>query len=191
MTRHFRFAALTVTAVALMLAGCSSAPDSSADQTPPPAPETPAPESDPAAVETPEPADNESADPTCETIISPSTVTTFTDLGWTFKEQEFRFGATVIKGGIECVWGDYTVASDHVQIFGWAPLDADASTAAQQELINSGWLRADADGHTYITEDPAYAMSTDEEGFGMTYEFGDGWVTLADAKQSLILIDWP
>lgn len=191
MTRRLRFAALFAMTVALVLTGCSTAPESSTEPTPPPAPVETAPEPEPTAIETPEPADNDTPEPTCETIISPSTVTALTDLGWTYKEHEFRFGADVVEGGIECVWGDYTVASDHVQVFGWAPLDQNASTAVQKELIASGWLRADADGHTYITEDPTYAMSTDEEGFGMTYEFGDGWVKLADAKQSLILIDWP
>ena len=189
MTSRLRFASIAVATLTLALTGCSTPPTSSADETPAPAPvETTAAPEPPA--ETPAPAD-ENADPTCETIIAPSTVTALSDLGWTYKEHEFRFGSEIVEGGIECVWGDYTVASDHVQIFGWAPLDPDAATAAQQELIASGWLRADADGHTYITEDPAYAMSTDDEGFGMTYEFGDGWVAVADAKQSLILIDWP
>lgn len=188
MTRRLRFATLAGVALALVLTGCSTTPESS---DPTPAPVKTAPEREPAAIETPEPAEDDTAELTCETIISTSTVTALTELGWTYKQHEFRFGADVVEGGIECVWGDYTIASDHVQVFGWAPLDQDTSAAAQQQLIASGWLRADADGHTYITEDPAFAMSTDEEGFGMTYEFGDGWVALADAKQSLILIDWP
>lgn len=190
MTRRFRFATFTV-AVALVLTGCASEPESTVDPTPSPDPTETSSAADPAAEETPEPADEETAEPTCETIISSSTVAALTELGWTYQEHEFRFGSTVVEGGIECIWGDYTVPSDHVQIFGWAPLDADASAQAQSDLIAAGWLRADADGRTYITEDPAFAMSTDEDGFGLTYEFGDGWVRLADAKQSLILIDWP
>lgn len=189
MTRRFRFATLAALAFALVLTGCSGAPDSSTTPTPTPQPvdtESAAP-----AAETPEPEGDTLTDPTCETIIAPSTVATLVDLGWTHEEHDFRLGGEIVEGGVECVWGDYTVASDHVQVFGWAPLDQEASTAAQQELISAGWLRADAEGHTYITEDPNYAMSTDEEGFGMTYEFGDGWVKLADAKQSLILIEWP
>jgi len=190
MTYRFRFAALATLTFALVMTGCSAAPDSSASPAPSPGPveteEAPAP-----AVETPAPADNITTEPTCESIVAASTVAALTELGWTYSENDFRLDADIVEGGIECVWGDYTVASDHVQVFGWAPLDDEASIAAQQELITSGWLRADADGHTYITEDPSYAMSTDDEGFGMTYEFGDGWVKLADAKQSLILIEWP
>src|SRR5690606_37154178 len=131
------------------------------------------------------------AEPTCETIISESTVAAFSEHGWTYEAEGFRLGADLVDNGIQCVWGDYTVASDHVQVFGWAPLVQEASIAAQEQLVASGWLRADSEGRTYITEDPKYAMATDEEGFGMTYEFGDGWVKLADAMQSLILIDWP
>ncbi|WP_300268876.1 hypothetical protein [Microbacterium sp.] len=188
MTRRIPVTAFAALTTALLLTGCAAGEE-------PATPPDPTPVETEAAAEpveeTPAPADEETADPTCETIISASTVEALTDLGWTYEQKEFRFGEEIIDGGLECVWGDYTVASDHVQVFGWAPLDADASADAQQKLIGSGWLRADADGHTYITEDPAYAMATDEEGFGMTYEFGDGWVKLADAKQSLILIEWP
>lgn len=190
MTSRFRLATFAALTLAFVLTGCSAPEDSSQAQTPSPKPVETEVEAPPAP-DTPEPVDNTTEEPTCETIISASTVTALSDLGWTYEEHDFRFGADIVEDGIECVWGDYTVASDHVQVFGWAPLDQAASTAAQQQLIASGWLRADADGHTYITEDPEYAMSTDEAGFGMTYEFGDGWVKLADAKQSLILIDWP
>jgi hypothetical protein len=33
-------------------------------------------------------------------------------------------------------------------------------------------------------------MGTDEDGYGMTYLFGDGWVTLSDTKQGLLLVTW-
>ena len=52
-------------------------------------------------------------------------------------------------------------------------------------------MRADQDGHQYVTENPDYSIAVDESGFGMTYEFGDGWVTLAYTKQSLVLINRP
>ncbi len=29
------------------------------------------------------------------------------------------------------------------------------------------------------------------DGYGLTYLFGDGWVKLADTRQSLILVDTP
>ncbi|MGO2745042.1 hypothetical protein [Microbacterium sp.] len=183
-------AALAVLALAVTLSACAPEPQ--------PAPTTASPTATPSAVPSPSPSPIETekvnepaAAPTCDTLIAPSTIEIFDGHGWTYKQNEFRIGADVIDGGIQCVWGDYTVASDHVQVFGWAPLAAAESTPAQQKLLAEGWKRADEDGHTYITEDPQYSISLDETGFGMTYEFGDGWVILADTKQSLILIQRP
>ena len=51
--------------------------------------------------------------------------------------------------------------------------------------------REDAAEGVYVTESPETAIATDEEGYGMTYLFGDGWVKLADTKQGLLLIEWP
>lgn len=181
-------AAAAALTLAFVLVGCASTPESV--ETPTPTPTEAAPTAT-AAPEEPVAAEEPAADPTCETIVSETTVTALTDLGWTYEMQEFRIGAEVVEGGIQCVWGDYTVASDHVQIYGWAPLDAAASGAAQEALLAEGWQRVEGTDATYITENPQFALATDDEGFGMTYQFGDGWVTLADTKQSLILIDWP
>lgn len=183
--------ALTAAAVTIALAGCAAEPEAA-----PTAPASASPTPSATVTPTPEPIETESAneppaDPTCETIIAPSTIAIFEEHGWTYKEHEFRIGADVIDGGLQCVWGDYTVASDHVQVFGWAPISAADSTSAQQQLLSEGWLRADEGGRTYITEDPAYSIAVDEAGYGMTYEFGDGWVTLADTKQSLVLVKRP
>ena len=90
-------------------------------------------------------------------------------------------------------WGDFSVASDHVQVFGWAPLSAAEAREARTQLIAQGWDPiddADAEGD-YITADPSTATTTDDEGYGMTYLFGDGWVTVSDTKQGLLLIEWP
>ena len=35
------------------------------------------------------------------------------------------------------------------------------------------------------------AVATDDEGYGLTYLFGDGWVKYADTKQSIALVEWP
>lgn len=197
MIPRIRRAMIAATALTLMLTACSTPSDSPVlsdpEPTNSPAPEVPVdvePVTQPDPVSTPEP-EAPAAEPTCETIIGPTTIQAMTEYAWTFKENEFQFGRDVVEGGIECVWGDYTVASDHVQIFAWAPLDADASAAAQKKLVSEGWLRAadGDDGHTYITENPPF--NPDLNGFGMTYEFGDGWVSMADTKQSLILIEWP
>ena len=184
--------ALTSAALLIALTGCAAETDAAPTAAPSPtesASESPSPE--PAPVETGAADEEPAAEPTCETIIGPNTIAIFEEHDWTHEEQEFRIGADVVDGGIHCVWGDYTVASDHVQLFGWAPISHAESTSAQQKLLSDGWLRVDEEGHTFITEDPAFAIAVDESGYGMTYEFGDGWVTLADTKQSLVLIKQP
>ncbi|HWK77447.1 hypothetical protein [Microbacterium sp.] len=190
MNRRLPAVSLASAALLSLLAGCAPQPEIAPTSTPTPtAAADPSPSPEPVATEpTEEPAPE---DPTCETLLAPSTLAMFDEHGWTYREQEFRFGEDVVDGGFQCVWGDYSVASDHVQVFGWAPLDASASVAAQQKLLSQGWLRADQDGHTYITEDPSFAFAVDEDGYGMTYEFGDGWATLADTRQGLVLIQLP
>lgn len=191
MIRRISSTALAAVMIALTLSACSAAAEPETTPTPKPT-ETAAPSPEPTSTPTatPEPEETAGAAPTCETIIAPSTVAALSEHGWTHQEKEFRLGADVIEGGIQCVWGDFTVASDHVQVFGWAPIDQPASSAAQQKLFAEGWQRADSDGHVYITENPDFAIAVDEDGFGMTYEFGDGWVKVADTRRSLILVEF-
>lgn len=197
MIRRTSLAVIGAMTFAMTLSACSTTPGSAAPPTSSPTSSptptvsddaTPSPE--PTPTETPEPEETPQAAPTCETIIAPSTITALSEQGWTFQEREFHLGADVLTGGIQCVWGDYTVASDHVQVFGWAPIDQAASSAAQQKLLAEGWRRADSDGHTYLTENPDHSLTVDEEGFGMTYEFGEGWVTIADTRRGLVLVDF-
>ncbi|WP_298038079.1 hypothetical protein [uncultured Microbacterium sp.] len=192
MTPRIPLIALTATALAVVLSACSPTPkpEETAAASPEVSAPAPAPAEDAAPVVN-EPEETTPSEATCESILSENTVASLTDFGWTYEQQEFRFGGDIVEGGIQCVWGDYTIASDHVQIFGWAPLDAAASNAAQQKLLGEGWQRADSDGHTYITTNPAFAVATDDDGFGMTYEFGDGWTTVSDTKQGLLLITAP
>ncbi|GGD80135.1 hypothetical protein [Microbacterium murale] len=192
MIRRTSFAALAAVTIALTLSACSTAaaePESTPTSKPTKT-TTPSPEPTPTSTPTPEPEETAGAAPTCETIIAPSTIAALTEHGWTYREHEFRFGDHVVDGGIQCVWGDYTVPSDHVQVFGWAPVDQAASSAGQQKLLDDGWQRADSDGHVYITENPETAMSPDQDGFGMTYEFGDGWVKVADTRRGLVLVEF-
>ena len=42
-----------------------------------------------------------------------------------------------------------------------------------------------------VTESADTAVATDDEGYGLTYLFGDGWVKYADTKQSIALVEWP
>jgi len=72
--------------------------------------------------------------------------------------------------------------------FGWAPIStADAETVAAQ-LEKEGWRREPADSGFYITQDPSRVITVDDKGYGMTYQFGDGWVAVSDTKQNLLLM---
>ncbi|WP_344691610.1 hypothetical protein [Microbacterium esteraromaticum] len=130
------------------------------------------------------------ADPTCETIITKGTVEALTSQGWTSRQQELRIGDTLVEEGLMCMWADFSTPSDHGQMYGWGTVDERTSETAQSNLQRDGWLRSTEGDLVYFTEDPDYAIATDEDGFGMTYEFGDGWVKFADTKQGLLLIDW-
>jgi len=189
MTRPlFRASALAlIAASALLAAACSSqtVPETAPSETSAPAPTSPEPT--PVIEETTGPV----GDPTCETIIPEGTVADFEGLGWSVQSIPFRAGSLELIGGVQCTWGDYSVATDHVQIFGWAPVTDKQAQAAQDELTASGWTREETAGGIYVTESPDTALATDAEGYGLTYLFGDGWVKYADTKQGLLLVEWP
>lgn len=170
-----------------LVTACASGPGAApeAPATPTPTPTSPSPT--PAVEEPEEPA----ADPTCETIIPGQIVEAFEDVGWTARAEPFRAGEVEIPEGVQCIWGDFTTATDHVQIFGWAPItDQDASTA-QKSLKAGGWRTETSPDGIIITESPETTVATDEDGYGLTYLFGDGWVKYADTKQGLLLVTWP
>jgi len=186
--RRAAAAALLLT-TALTLAACA-------------APEVPVPTGTPAptvgagdtATPSPQPEPSETpaaADPSCETIISDATVASFEAAGLTFREEPFRIGDTEVADGIHCVWADFSAPGAPPQIFGWAPLEDSDAQEAQEDLLAAGWLRENADEGVYITEDPQLALTVGADGYGMTYLFGEGWVTLSDTKQSLLLIERP
>ncbi|WP_150957422.1 hypothetical protein [Microbacterium testaceum] len=182
-----RLLAATGFLAALALAGCTSAPDTApsvaASAT---ATDAPVAEAAPSATPTTEPIT-----PTCDNIIPTSTVEDFKSLGWTSQEEPFRIGATALNEGIQCKWGDAKVASDRVQIFGWAPIDDATAQQAEKDLVASGWkLERDADG-AYVTENPDWLGGRGVDGYGLTYLFGDGWVKFADTRQSLLLVETP
>ncbi|WP_036318986.1 hypothetical protein [Microbacterium indicum] len=166
-----RSAAVAVFAAALLLAGCGASGDAQEA--------TPA----PTASATPE-------ELTCESMVSSDFADQLADLGWTAREDVFRIGEHEIDGGIQCTWGDPANGAEVAQIYGWAEIDADAATEMEQYLAGQGWTVEEGDGVVYVTEDPEYAMYQDDDGYGMTYEFGDGWVKLADTKASLGVVTW-
>lgn len=153
------------------------------------------PTSAPAPTDTSAPAPAPSAtasEPACDTIISASLTEELTSLGWTAKDGPFTIGAAELDGGIQCTWANYGgPASDNVLVFGWAPIAASEATRVQSELLAQGWVREDGPEGIYLTTDPDYVVAPDENGYGMTYLFGDGWVTVASTKQGLVLIAWP
>lgn len=184
MTHRSLSTALGAIALVAVLAGCSGGADPATTPTPD------APEPTPTATPTPTPTPEPAAEPTCDTIVSPGTVKALTDAGWTFEEKEFVIGDVPLPDGLLCFWADYTVASDHGQLYGWSALTSEEASRAQSSLLESGWTREDGADGIYITENPDFSMGTDDDGYGMTYLFGDGWVKFADTRQGLILIDW-
>lgn len=180
-------AAVGTLALLIALTACAGsttpAPARSTPAAPPPPVATTEPVEQPEPVETP-------AQLTCESMITGGTVDALVSSGWTGKPKDFMVGDVDLSAGLLCFWADYGVASDHGQLYGWAPISTEDAAKAQTTLISSGWKREDGAEGIYLTEDPKFAMSLDENGYGMTYLFGDGWVKLADTKQGLILIDW-
>lgn len=159
-------------AVALVVSGCSPSDEPTRDAT---APGSTA----------------DATDLTCESLISSSTVSDLEDAGWTSQSEPFRIGALELADGIQCTWGDFSIVDDQLMLFGWAPISDEDAATAQKDLIAEGWLSSEAAEGRYVTENPDTAISVDEDGFGMTYLFGDGWVTVADTKQDLLLIERP
>ncbi|MCV0333426.1 hypothetical protein MicroSTF_03745 [Microbacterium sp. STF-2] len=185
------FRIMSAAAGVLLLVGAltaCAAPEPRTSPTPDAGSPQPTPSSVPVTSPTPEPAETEL---TCESMISAGTVTALADAGWTAETKEFVVGGVELTEGLLCFWADYTVGSDHGQLYGWSPVDDSDAAAAQAALLAEGWKREDGPDGVYFTEDARYAMGTDEDGYGMTYLFGDGWVRLADTRQGLILIEWP
>ncbi|GAA1991776.1 hypothetical protein [Microbacterium pumilum] len=183
-------AALVFVLTAALATACTSAPPSGpqVSESTAPTPSTPAP--DPSG----EPSDDPdaSAEPTCDTMIPAETVADFASVGWTARADPFYIGETELPEGLQCIWADFEgPAGDHLQLFGWAPVEPDVASEAQDNLVSQGWVRESAVEGVYITESPETSIATDADGYGMTYLFGDGWVKIADTKQGLLLVEWP
>jgi hypothetical protein len=184
-TRSALAASLLLTVALLAATGCAG-PGATDDAAATPQPVATSPTPEPSATATTEPVD----DPTCETIIPAATVESFDSVGWTARAEPFRIGEMEIPGGVQCIWGDFTTATDHVQIYGWAPISAEDADDAQDELVATGWKVEQAPEGVYVTESADTTVATDDEGYGLTYLFGDGWVKYADTKQGLLLVTW-
>ncbi len=189
MTRTFPLlgASLVVAATMLVATACSSPGDTATDGGETPAPVATSPTPTPEATESAAPA----ADPQCDTIIPATIVEDFDSVGWTVRAEPFRVGEIQIPEGVQCIWGDFTTATDHVQIFGWAPISEEDAAEAQDQLVDMKWRVEEAPEGTIVTESAETTVATDADGYGLTYLFGDGWVKYADTKQGLLLVVWP
>lgn len=128
----------------------------------------------------------------CETLLDADLVNDLTSRGWTPREDPFFLGDVELADGISCTWGDFTAETgDNLLLFAWSPITPEESSAAVATLESEGWIVEEGADGLYVTEDPAQAIAVDDDGYGMTYLFGDGWVTLSDTKQGLVLIQRP
>ncbi|MHC2998843.1 hypothetical protein [Microbacterium sp. HJ5] len=188
--RHRIGAALLIALAATLATACaaSTPPSTQPSETTASTPTTPAPEPTPTVSAAPEPGE----DPTCETLIGADVVADFESIGWSAQAEKFYLGDVELAHGIQCVWADFEgPAGDHLQLFGWAPIESDQAGEAQTALVGQGWIREESEAGVYITEPKETTIAVDDEGYGMTYLFGAGWVKLADTKQGLLLIEWP
>jgi hypothetical protein len=131
-------------------------------------------------------------DVTCEMLLEPELVDDLTSRGWTPREDPFYIGDVELTDGTACTWGDFTAETgDNLLLFAWSPITTEERTTALAALQAEGWTTEEGADGLYVTEDPAEAIAVDDDGYGMTYLFGDGWVTLSDTKQGLVLIQRP
>jgi hypothetical protein len=75
------------------------------------------------------------AELTCESMISAGTVAALADAGWTAETKEFVAGGVELTEGLLCFWADYTVASDHGQLYGWSAIGDSDAASVQAALL--------------------------------------------------------
>lgn len=174
-------------AVVLGLTGCAADPE--------PVPSTSAPEALPSSTPSPTPTQvgpvERPANLSCETLIAPDVVAAFAEAGWEAQEDVFRIGSREFPDGLWCIWGAAGAVTASVQIYGWAGIDPSDAEEAQAELTDSGWVAEETPDGLYITENPDTTVATDDDGYGMTFLFGSGWVAVADTKEGLLVIQPP
>jgi hypothetical protein len=188
--RHRTGAAIVVAlAAAFLVTACAAGPSPAPQSTETTAGTPTPPEPEPSATPTSDAAGEE---PTCETLIGADVVADFESIGWTARAEDLYIGETSLDSGLQCVWADFSKpAGDHLQMFGWGTITAEDAAESQTWLLDQGWVREESEEGVYITTPKGTAIVVDDDGYGMTYLFGDGWVKFADTKQGLLLIEWP
>jgi hypothetical protein len=192
MIRSPRLALPALALAAVVLAGCApSAPSASTPTPSTPVVETTPPEPTPTPTETTEPAPVEA---TCENTATPEALALFAEYNWTAgKVEDPWIIVEDLSAGVACTWGDFTTQTDNVSWLAWAPLpDAQAESVITALMNQGGWLREDAAEGVYITAaDASQGLHVDDQGYGMTYRFGDGQVAAATTKAELVSITAP
>ena len=172
---------------ALVLSGCASTPD--AEPSVPPS--SAAPTATPTPTRTAIVPVARPEDLTCETLIAPDLVAAFVEAGWEAQEEAFRIGSREIPDSLWCIWGAAGALTTGLQIYGWAGIDPVEAEKAQEELTEGGWVAEESPDGMYVTENPDTTVATDDDGYGVTFLFGDGWVAVADTKEGLLVIERP
>ena len=177
----------TALVAALALTSCAASPD--------PAPTAPSQNAAPSSTPTPTPTKitpvERPEDLSCETLIAPDVVAAFVEAGWEAQEDVFRIGSREFPDGLWCIWGAAGDVTASLQIYGWAGIDPAEAEEAQAELTDGGWVAEETPDGVYVTENPDTTVATDDDGYGMTFLFGDGWVAVADTKEGLLVIEPP
>lgn len=189
MTRpRLRALATASAAAVLLLAGCSS---------PEPTPTTtmPSPTQTIIGGSEPQPSPTttkvEPAELDCNSLLTEASQAQLEEIGWNSKEEPFVIAGTEMPDGIQCMWADFSVGSGNLMLLAWSPVDDDLAETLQTKLVAQGMIREEGPDGVYVTEDPNFAPTVDGDGFGFTYLFGDGWVTAAETRASLAIIQRP
>ncbi|GEP46644.1 hypothetical protein FVP74_05765 [Microbacterium saccharophilum] len=175
-------AALPLALGALLFTACTGTPGAQPTEVP----TAPAPGADPSPSAVPTTAPVDPADLTCENLIAPDAVAGLEAEGWTSEEGEFAINDLVLDG-ISCTWARPGDTFDDLVVFGWAPITADEAQEAQEQLESVGWTAQESAEGLYLSE----ADAQNPDAVGTTYLFGDGWVTMSDTQQGLLLIEQP
>jgi hypothetical protein len=176
MTRIRSAAVGALLGAALLLAGCTGSPAAKTATAPS------SPIASPSASASPVPL-------TCENMIPAATVKAYRAAHWSATPGPLYVGDTPVRKGLQCTWGGES--GEGGEIFGRGPIDATTAKDAERMLIAEGWRRIDAPDGVYITAGKDMILKPDDQGYGMTYLFGDGWVKVASTKQGLLLIADP
>lgn len=92
-------------------------------------------------------------------------------------------------GQLSCRWGaGPDVATDNVVDLGWAPIEGEAASRAQEALTAAGYKQIVEPAGTYMTIPYDDATDQDTEDFGPTYLFTTSDVRYATTREQLDLI---